>query len=933
MSYSPPEALFERDVRRQQIAAWIKSAVQPVSHLTDSGHASTVIDTSENIESTSETENLDFEVREYQLDAWGALWDARKAGADRGLVHLATGLGKTSVGVFDAIKFREEFQTEHGYEPKILFAVHQNDILEQAADRFRSFMPDASIGFYNGFSKDKTKNITFATLQSLYANLGSFEPNEFDYIINDEVHHAKAETFEEVIEYFKPVFRLGLTATPNRADEKDIRDLYGNELFSKGLADALAEGWLAAPDYRIVFDDAVKEAMQSGFKVDSLRALQELFSIQPRNDVIAKNIKEEMGKIGLEFGSVKTILFCQNIEHAEDMARLLGGKAYHSEIDTKDRQQIFDDFKNGALQVITTRDMFNEGVDIPDARLLVFLRSTSSQTIFEQQLGRGLRKAANKQRVSVLDFVANVDRIALVQELADSVASKSSGNNEPENSDAIDDSEANAKSNRFAVHTEHGDFDFDKLTIDLLTKYQVLMSRPEASSDYINEGVLELELKRGRGSLRVIAESLGISRIEMRGKNRAPGFYYSFEDAVRICEANEAIETAPEDFMNFKQLEKAFGISHHTARKIAGGHGLEPKSMVDGANRVGLYFTPDEYSVIITEFNEKESTRESTDKSFLSAKDIAELTNYSYFTIKKIADELGLKGLKGITKQGRYGTVYPTDQLQIIVEAAAERRERGMPEGWMSVNDMAKDFRLSGSVIKLRMEQMGIAGEAKRSLSGKLTTYYDETAVAAFRNTLAADTTATTPAPDDMVSVPELMKALEDITESTLTKIIGNNDIEVQWYLNDRGRATRFLSTADAATLRLILAERPPVAPDDHEPLRLIAVRLGVAESTVKQAAKEAGVDSVRMLSKKQKTPGAFFSPESIEKIEAKILIPIKTEDYMTAAEIAAKTGVSQSNINYRANKLGITPQLMRASDSARKLNCYSPEQIEEILR
>ncbi len=280
-------------------------------------------------------------------------------------MHLATGLGKTSVGVFDAIKFREEFRATHGRDPKILFTCHKNEILDQAAERFAAFMPDATRGFYNGDSKDTSADITFGTTQSLYSDLGMLKRNTFDYIIDDEVHHAKAHTYEKVVRYFRPKFRLGLTATPNRKDEKDIRELYGEEVYSKGLVEALAEGWLATPDYHIVFDDAVKEAMQSGFEMNSLRAMAELFDVQPRNEVIAKNIREEMARIGLEFGAVKTIIFCQNIKHAEEMAKLLGGKAYHSGAQTKKRQEVFNDFKDGDLQVITTRDMFNEGVDVP----------------------------------------------------------------------------------------------------------------------------------------------------------------------------------------------------------------------------------------------------------------------------------------------------------------------------------------------------------------------------------------------------------------------------------------------------------------------------------------------------------------------------------------------------------------------------------------
>lgn len=491
------EAGADIELRRQSVASWIQGNVRPVANLIANNILA--VDDEEILQ-----EAIEFEVREYQLDAWGSVWAARQAGAKSALIHLATGLGKTSVGVFDVMKFTEEFKVANGREPKILFTCHKNEILEQAAERFRAFMPSASQGFYNGDSKDKDAQITFATLQSLYADLGSFTPHDYDYIIDDEVHHAKADTFDQVVRYFNPAFRLGLTATPNRKDEKDIRELYGEEVYSKGLPEALAEGLLASPDYHIVFDDAVKEAMQSGFEAPSLRALAELFDVQPRNEIIAKNIKEEMARIGLEFGEVKTIVFCQNIEHAEEMAELLGGKAYHSEAPRSERRDTFEEFKNGGLQVITTRDMFNEGVDIPDARLLVFLRSTSSQTIFEQQLGRGLRKHAGKERVSVLDFVANVERIAMIKELADSVKTSNATNRHGSGNDSEGDDDESGGTiidgpevfgQGLTIHAGNADFDFDKMTVDLLEKFKALNGRNSLFKDLDKEGLIKLALE------------------------------------------------------------------------------------------------------------------------------------------------------------------------------------------------------------------------------------------------------------------------------------------------------------------------------------------------------------------------------------------------------------------------------------------------------
>ena len=464
------------DLRRQQIATYIQSNLRPAEHLLEEGRLTA---SSEDVVAQVQG----FEVREYQLDAWGALWDARQAGAKTGLIHLATGLGKTSVAVFDVIRFREEFYAANGWMPKILFASHQDQINAQAAQRFAAFIPDATQGTYNGAAKEIEAEIVFGTMQSLYSGRGKLSPFEFDYIIYDEAHHTRAETYEAVIRHFQPEFQLALTATPYRTDDLDIRELFGKELYKKSLPDAIAEGLLVDVDYHIVFDEAVKAAMESGFEPETLKALDELLDIRPRNEQIAENIREEKERIGSE--KVSTIIFCDGTTRANEMAELLGGRAYHSDVPKEMRDSILADFKAGVTDTICTVDMFNEGIDIPDARLIVFLRSTQSPIVFEQQLGRGLRRAKGKERVSVLDFVANVERVARVRELSAAIRSRAieleDGTQRQGEGDTPDMDIEHNKRNGLLIHTSHGNFDFDRLTVDLLEKWgtlKVKYSRP-----------------------------------------------------------------------------------------------------------------------------------------------------------------------------------------------------------------------------------------------------------------------------------------------------------------------------------------------------------------------------------------------------------------------------------------------------------------------
>lgn len=473
--------------RRQKIAGFIQDALAPVRKTLKENEV-----TSEVIEN--------FEAREYQTEAWNSIWQAREDGDTHGLIHLATGLGKTSVAVFDYAKFRQE-RIERGESSRALFVVHQKNILDQANERFSELLPETSRSFFSNQQNIlPDTDITFASFQGLYNGSNKFPRDYFDYIIYDEAHHIEADTYKQVVEHFQPIFQLGLTATPVRMDEKDITEHFGKPLYSKTLPEAIAEGHLATVNYNIVFDDAVKEAIDKGFDPTSIAEIQRLFNVQPRNEEIARKIQETQQAIKDEqgFEQVKTIVFCADLEHANEIAELLDGTSYHSGKSKQQQDDIMNAFRSNGMETITVRDMFNEGVDIPDARLIIFLRSTSSETIFEQQLGRGLRKNKNKQEVTVLDFVANIERIAKIRELAESTETATPGGNhgtngeEANNPICITNEDVHIK-----VHADKSEFIFNQEMINLLEKYNHLVNNktPRINwTDWTNQQIVELAL-------------------------------------------------------------------------------------------------------------------------------------------------------------------------------------------------------------------------------------------------------------------------------------------------------------------------------------------------------------------------------------------------------------------------------------------------------
>src|SRR3989344_7880335 len=187
----------------------------------------------------------------YESECLEALKSARNDGIGRALVVMASGLGKTVVAAFDIKSFLERFGG------RVLFLVHQNDILDQAYETFVDVLGEGyGFGYMHGTQKDlEYVDVLFASFQTMRLWRDSFEPDTFAYIVVDESHHTPAETYLPTLEYFNPKFLLGITATPERTDLQDIRKVYGEEVYSLPLEDALAQGLLTPVDYRLLTDE------------------------------------------------------------------------------------------------------------------------------------------------------------------------------------------------------------------------------------------------------------------------------------------------------------------------------------------------------------------------------------------------------------------------------------------------------------------------------------------------------------------------------------------------------------------------------------------------------------------------------------------------------------------------------------------------------
>ena len=325
----------------------------------------------------------------------------------RNLVVAATGTGKTVMASFDFKKFRAEFPNA-----KLLFVAHRKEILEQAQNTFRHVLRDANYGdlWVDGEEPIKYDNV-FASVQTLNNRLNDlqFDQEYFDFIIIDEVHHIAASSYRPILSKFEPRVLLGLTATPERSDGEDIlRDFSGVIAAEIRLPEALNRKLLSPFQYFALSDnvDLSKLSWKNG-KYE----IAELSKIYTEDDRRVSAILSNCEKYLTDVNDVIAIGFCVSQDHARFMAEkftIAGLRAdYLTSNSVGDRESIREKLRKKEINYLFVRDIFNEGVDIPEIDTVLFLRPTESLTIFLQQLGRGLRLAQNKDCLTVLDFVGN----------------------------------------------------------------------------------------------------------------------------------------------------------------------------------------------------------------------------------------------------------------------------------------------------------------------------------------------------------------------------------------------------------------------------------------------------------------------------------------------------------------------------------------------
>jgi len=351
-------------------------------------------------EELSKKIDLEITPNSMQTEALENLTKLRKE-SNKALIISATGTGKTYLAAFDAKEFNPK---------KLLFVVHRRTIAEKSMETFQTIFGNTkTMGLYSGQKRELDKDFVFSTVQTISKSnhLRQFDNTFFDYIIIDESHRSGADSYIRLIEYFKPRFLLGMTATPDRTDDKDIYSLFDHNIaYEIRLNKAMEEDMLIPFHYYGVTDLSVNDEIlenESDFKL--------LTADERVNKIIDK-----IEFYGSDNGITRGLIFCSKKIEAKELSEKFNQKGYKTVALTGDsseeeRALAIDNLESEDLSIkldyIFTVDIFNEGIDIPKINQIVMIRPTQSAIIFIQQLGRGLRKTNNKYYLTVIDFIGN----------------------------------------------------------------------------------------------------------------------------------------------------------------------------------------------------------------------------------------------------------------------------------------------------------------------------------------------------------------------------------------------------------------------------------------------------------------------------------------------------------------------------------------------
>lgn len=340
----------------------------------------------------------DLQLKEHQLAALKSLEEMREHHETIALLYHATGTGKTVTAVSDAKRCGK----------RTLFLAHTIELVNQAYETFKNLWEGISVGKFGDAVKERDAFIVCGSIQSVALNLEMFREDEFEYLIIDEAHHASADTYQKVLAYFKPKFTLGLTATPERADDKNIIEIFKNTAHKLDIQTAVEIGELVPVRCIRIHTNIDLTKVRFNSVQYNIRDLESKIFVPERNTLIVDTFMEYVS-------DKRTVIFCASVKHAEQIAAMIRDRgvsaaAVSGSMKSSERKEMLAKFQKGEIKAMCACDLLNEGWDCPETEVLFMARPTMSKVLYTQQLGRGMRLADGKDFLMVFDFVDNASQ-------------------------------------------------------------------------------------------------------------------------------------------------------------------------------------------------------------------------------------------------------------------------------------------------------------------------------------------------------------------------------------------------------------------------------------------------------------------------------------------------------------------------------------------
>ena len=343
-------------------------------------------------------DGTNLELKEHQKAALKALEAMRDNSETIALLYHATGTGKTTTAVLDAKRCGG----------RVLFIAHTQELVDQATKRFRELWGNTTVGRYCEAIKQPRAHVVCGSVQSVALHLDDFKDDDFDYLIVDEAHHAAADTYQKVLSYFKPSFTLGLTATPERADDKSILEIFKNTAHKLDIQTAVEIGELVPVRCIRIHTNIDLTKVRFNSIQYNIRDLESKIYVPERNKLIVDTWMQYVQ-------NKRTVVFCASVKHAEQIAEMfrdqgIKAAAVSGNMKKSERMEFQEKFVDRQIQVLCACDLLNEGWDCPEIEVLFMARPTMSKVLYTQQLGRGMRLYQGKESLMVFDFVDNASQ-------------------------------------------------------------------------------------------------------------------------------------------------------------------------------------------------------------------------------------------------------------------------------------------------------------------------------------------------------------------------------------------------------------------------------------------------------------------------------------------------------------------------------------------